>query len=62
MINQLTLSERQGAILISICVAVIGLMLGLAGRIGQPRRNRRPRYRSWGHKRSLFPAASVRLT
>jgi cytochrome c oxidase cbb3-type subunit I len=32
MIAQLTRSERQGAILISLVVAVIGLLLGLAGR------------------------------
>ena len=32
MISQLTRSERQSAILISLVVAVIGLMLGLAGR------------------------------
>jgi cytochrome c oxidase cbb3-type subunit 1 len=32
MIAQLTLNERRAAILISICVALSGLMLGLAGR------------------------------
>ncbi|HZR86453.1 MAG TPA: cytochrome-c oxidase, cbb3-type subunit I [Bradyrhizobium sp.] len=32
MIAQLTLNERRAAILISICVALLGLMLGLAGR------------------------------
>ena len=32
MIAQLTRNERQHAILISVVVAVIGLLLGLAGR------------------------------
>jgi cytochrome c oxidase cbb3-type subunit I len=32
MIAQLTRNERQGAILISLVVAVVGLLLGLAGR------------------------------